>query len=83
MRKPSRDEWIYGYRVEKINKRLWIVTDSGEKVYTPPDFLLPYIHNRQGLVELAWRMTTIPSRIKLITEFETSLRPDDKVKQSD
>jgi hypothetical protein len=76
--KPSAADWIYDYYVEKINKRLWIVTGSGEKVYTPPDFLLKHIHNRVPLQELARRMTTHASRIKCIVEFETSLRPDPK-----
>jgi hypothetical protein len=76
--KPSAADWIYGYKVEKINKRLWIVTGSGERIYTPPDFLLKYIHNRALLQKLAEKMTTVASRIKCIVEFETSLRPDPK-----
>ncbi len=38
------------YIVEKINKRLWI-TNSGERIYTPPEFVV--MLSRNNLQEVA------------------------------
>ena len=63
--------------VEKRNKRLIIrCVETGEVVYTPPDFLRQQIRNRDGLRVLADRLTTEwVNPIRAIMDFETSLRP--------
>ena len=67
---PSHD-------VVKVNKRLFVRrVDTGELVYTPPDFLRHRIHNRQVIQVLADRMTRDwPATIRGIIDFESDLRP--------
>lgn len=43
--------------VVKRNKRLYIVDESGKTLYTPPDFLRPYVTNRDVIKSLAEEMS--------------------------
>lgn len=48
---------VHTHEVIKHHKRLYIrCNETGELVYTPPDFLRPYIRNREGLKKLARRL---------------------------
>lgn len=60
--------------VVKRNGRLRIERD-GEMVYTPPAFLLPFIHNRKGMQDLAKALTDGVTYIKAVIAFETKMRP--------
>lgn len=77
MRHDAVEQYVRSHVVIKRNKRLMIqCIETGEVVYTPPDFLRPFIHNRDKLNVLAARLNRewivpIPS----IIDFETSLRP--------
>lgn len=65
------------FHVIKRTQRLFIVcTETGETVYTVPDFLRPYIRNRQALNALAAKLTGGPKDIRRIAAFESSLRPN-------
>jgi hypothetical protein len=57
------------YQVIKWNKRLYVADENGERIYTPPDFLLP-LRNRDGMKELA----KTEMKIRDIMEFEEGLR---------
>lgn len=58
------------HRVEKRNKRLWIVKGD-QLVYTPPDFIRPHLKNRESIVRLAERLNNGDSYIDAVMEFET------------
>lgn len=44
------------YSVVKIDKRLFIVSEGGERVYTPPDFIRHKLNGRHGIQSLADRL---------------------------
>lgn len=58
--------------VVKRNKRLFIETENGEVVYTPPDFIRSKIHSREQLHKLIQRMETV-GYIDAVMEFETNI----------
>lgn len=69
-------KWIYTHRVVKRDKRLWIERlETGEVVYTPPDFLRSYIRDRNGLIAMAAELTTGTDYITAVIRFESGLRP--------
>ena len=57
------------YRVVKNRKRLWIVDEYDEQIYTPPSFLT--LPNREGLQEVADYWTEFGYDIKTIIDFES------------
>lgn len=64
--------------VVKRNKMLHIVVEeTGEVLYTPPDFLRPYINSRQDLQGLADHFTARQNRDFIaVMWFEKQRRPD-------
>ncbi len=59
--------------VKKYNKRLVIqYLETGEILYTPPDFIRVKMHSREPLVKLARKMSETPYEniIDHIMEFE-------------
>lgn len=61
------------HRVEKRNKRLWIVNDHGV-VYSPPDFIRPHMKDRKALQRVADELNDGMSYIGAIMRFERSVR---------
>lgn len=60
------------YQVVKRNKRLYIEScDSGNTVYTPPDFIRPHMKSRDQLKTLADKLTAGESYIDAVTAFES------------
>lgn len=58
----------------KRNKRFHVERD-GVSIYTPRDFLLPYLRGRDRLNRLVERINDGWSEIKAIVAFETECRP--------
>lgn len=58
-------------RLIKRNKRFYIENQDGDVLYSPPDFLRPYIHNRAALQKLANDFS-----IQSVIEFENKCRPN-------
>lgn len=74
---PAPADTVKTFSVVKRSRKFSIVcVETGEMVYSVPDFLYPYIRNRQGLNELAGKLTGGDKDIRAITVFETSLRPN-------
>lgn len=65
------------YRVVKLHKRLWIEeVETGELVYTPPDFMRHRLQSREPMRALAQTFTAIGCRdIGAIVEFQASYGP--------
>lgn len=63
------------FELVKLNKRLCVrLQSTGEVVYTPPDFLRPYIRNRDGMNALVTKFDTAECPdIGAIMEFEASV----------
>ena len=60
------------FEARKFNKRMWIFK-SGERFYTPPDFLLSRIHSREPYHKLADLMNSNPSNwFEYVYLFETN-----------
>lgn len=60
--------------VIKRNKRLWIVDEeSGEDIYTPPDFIRPHMINRRVLYILKDKIENGIPRIDAVMEFEGAM----------
>ena len=59
------------YRVVKNKKRLWIVDDNDRVVYTPPNFIRPYIPSRDVLEDIADYWNEFGYDIHAIMEMET------------
>jgi hypothetical protein len=75
---PGREPWQGGtFECVKHNKRLWIKhVESGELVYTPPDFIRSRIQDRDQMRVLARDLSEIGRYdINTITEFETRHNP--------
>lgn len=64
------------YVVEKYQKRLWLkILETGERVYTPPDFVRKYMTGRESMQKLADSLcygTHNPQFIKAIVAFESA-----------
>lgn len=60
-------------KVVKRNRRFYIETDEGRVVYTPPDFLRPYVRDREKLRQLAESLQADPEAIKPIIAYESAL----------
>jgi hypothetical protein len=60
------------FQVIKANKRLWIeCVETGERVYTPPDFMRHRMQSREPMRVLAYRFTaTGRYDIGSVVEFE-------------
>jgi len=68
-RAPQALGWTHD--VVKRHKRLHIVRrESGEMVYTPPDFIK--LHSREPLQALARNLTAGADRITAVVAFETA-----------
>jgi hypothetical protein len=69
------------FEVIKKNTRLYIV-QGGVEIYTPPDFLRPFLISREPLQKLAQRLSEIPY-IDAVLEFESqynkNVDPDTKL----
>lgn len=65
------------FGIRKLNRRLRIVVvETGESVYTPPDFVRSAMRSRNDLSDLmAAANTKGHLDIRDITEFETAMRP--------
>lgn len=63
-------------KVVKQNKRLYIQDESGKNLYTPPDFLRPYVTSREVIKRLAEEMSIelmeTQDTIRTIMRFESS-----------
>jgi len=67
---------VYTHVVVKENKRLFIKRfETGEVVYTPPDFIRPHIRSRAQLKALADRLTAGGDYITEVVAFQASLYP--------
>jgi hypothetical protein len=66
------------YEMAKVNKRLWIRdTETGDLVYTPPDFIRQHLISRRVMILLVDDLTRPGAVfIDLIMRFERSLRND-------
>lgn len=55
----------------KENKRIWIIDQEGNKIYTPPDFLRNKI-NKKIMTDVATKMSLTPREnwFNIIFEFE-------------
>lgn len=60
------------YAVKKINKRMHIVDDTGNSVYTPPDYVR--MLDRSNLQEIADKFNEFGYNIKFIIEFQSDIR---------
>lgn len=73
----KQSEAIYTYVVEKYQKRLWLkILETGERVYTPPDFVRQYMTSRESMQKLAESLcygTHNPQFIKAIVAFESAI----------
>ena len=65
------------YRVVKVAKRLWIEElETGNLVYTPPEWVRARLQSREPMHELARAMTErLRYDINPIIEFETRYNP--------
>lgn len=62
--------------VKKINKRLWVqLVETGELVYTPPDFIYKRMNSRADLQRLADRIGYYDEIIDEIIIWETEMSP--------
>lgn len=62
------------YQVVKRNKRLYIEScESGNPVYTPPDFLRSHMKSRDQLKALADKLTAGESYIDAVAAFEAGV----------
>lgn len=65
------------FRVVKANKRLWIeAVETGERVYTPPEFMRHRLQSREPMHDLARRFTaTGRYDIGAVVDFEVRYGP--------
>ena len=64
------------FHVVKANKRLWIeVVETGERVYTPPDFIRHRLQSREPMRALADRFTVFGYDIGAVVDFEVRYGP--------
>lgn len=64
------------FDVVKRNQRLCVVdAATGVTIYSPPDFLRPYLRNRETLRRLAERLTAGANLAEAVCAFETEARP--------
>lgn len=62
------------YDIKKINKRLFVVDDSGQKVYSMPDYIRHNLVSKQELREkLVDRLNAGDSYISAVMDFEYEL----------
>lgn len=61
------------FEFAKRNKRMMIIDDKGECVYTPPDFLLP-LASRTLMIDLAEAMSVAEDPFLEIVAFESNNR---------
>lgn len=62
------------YRVSKRNKRLFIDdAESGEAIYSPPDFLRHRMKSREGMQRLAEELSAGACYIDAVIKFETNI----------
>jgi hypothetical protein len=59
------------FALVKKNKRLYIVSEGGVNIYTPPDFLRDKIISRQQLQEVVGRLNAGQNYADVIMEFES------------
>lgn len=63
------------YVLAKRNKRFFVDLD-GVEIYTPRDFLRPYLNGRSLLHQLVADLNAGMPFIKAVVKFETACRPD-------
>jgi len=62
------------HTIKKINKKLFVVDETGKPVYTPPNFLKP-IQSRENLQEIVEGFDSGIYPSEAITAFETRFNP--------
>ena len=67
---------MWTHVVVKRNKRLFIGRlETGDTVYTPPDFIRPHMKSRDQLKVLAEKLTAGESYIDAVVAFESGVLP--------
>lgn len=65
---------VPNFTLIKRNKRLYVECD-GVAIYTPADWLRPFIHGRERFQAMVDAMNAGVKPIKAIVAFETACRP--------